>query len=57
MASNRSVSRKLKGAEMNYTVTEKECFALVFALEIFRHYVQGGPEFEVLTDQHALNVC
>lgn len=35
------VSKNLQGAEFNYTVTEKEMLAIIYALNKFRHYIIG----------------
>lgn len=47
------VSRKLRGPELNYTVTEKECLAAVFCLEKFNEFIEG-TEITLYTDHSAL---
>jgi RNase H-like domain found in reverse transcriptase len=45
--------RKLKGAEVRWTVSEKECAAVIFGLKTFRHLLYGD-EFTVVADHKAL---
>jgi uncharacterized glyoxalase superfamily protein PhnB len=46
-------SRKQEGAEARYTVTEKECLAVLFGLKKFREHLYG-EKFCVVTDHAAL---
>ena len=46
-------SRLLKGAELNYGISEKECLGVVWAIKMFRNYVYGTM-FVVVSDHSAL---
>ena len=46
-------SKKLSSAECNYTTTEREGLAMVYALQKFRHYLLGA-HFKMFTDHSTL---
>lgn len=47
------ISKKLSGAECNYAVVEKECFAIVWEVKTLRN-VLAGKEFTINTDHAPL---
>ena len=49
-------SRQLTKCEQNYTISERECLAVVFATRKFRKYLHSAPDMPVtvLTDHSAL---
>ena len=36
-----NASLQMKGSELNYEITEKECLAVLWAIKLFRHFVYG----------------
>ena len=47
-------SRMLKGAELHYSITEKEALGVVFGIKHFRVYLYG-KKFTIITDHAALS--
>ena len=47
------ISKKLSAAEMNYSNTEKECLAIMWAVKKFPNYVHV-KEFIIETDHNSL---
>ena len=45
--------QKLLKYQLSYTVTEKECLAVIIGVTKFRHYLEG-KEFTIISDHHAL---
>ena len=46
-------SRSLNASEQQYSVIQKECLAVAYALKQFRHYLLGRP-FQIVTDHAPL---
>lgn len=44
-------NRSLRGAELNFTTTEKELLVFIFCLKKFRTYILGTP-LVIRTDHH-----
>ena len=47
-------SKKLTNSELNFSVTEKECFAIIYSLKKFRYYLLGR-KFVIKSDHRCLN--
>ncbi|GFW95159.1 hypothetical protein TNCV_313631 [Trichonephila clavipes] len=51
-----SLSKKLSLAEQKYSTSEKECAAIIFAVQKLKCYLDGHQKFVIQTDHNPL-VC
>ena len=49
-------AKTLLPAEKNYPTTKKECLAIMWAMQKFKHFLEGGQPFEVYTDYVVLKI-
>ncbi len=47
-------AKTLLPVEKNYFITEKECLAIIWAMQKFKHFLGGGQPFKVYTDHVVL---
>src|SRR6266542_3585437 len=47
-------AKTLLPAEKNYPIIEKECLAVMWAMQKFKHFLGGGQPFEIYTDHAVL---
>ena len=47
-------AKTLLSAEKNYPMMKKECLAIIWAMQKFKHFLRGGQPFEVYTDHVVL---
>ena len=47
-------AKTLLSTEKNYPTTEKECLAIMWAMQKFKHFLGGGQSFEIYTDYAVL---
>jgi hypothetical protein len=46
------LSKRFSAAEMNYSVSEQELCATIYALKTWRHYLEGCEGLTIITDHH-----
>ncbi len=46
------LSKRFSPGEMNYSVSEQELCATIYALRQWRHYLEGCEGLVVITDHH-----
>jgi hypothetical protein len=47
-------SRRLQGSENNYSITQLDTFAVVWAMELFQDPYLANKRFKLITDHRAL---
>ena len=47
-------SKSFGPAERNYEIYDKEMLAVMLALEHWRHFLKGAPQFQIWTDHRNL---
>ncbi len=49
-------AKTLLPAEKNYPTIKKECLAIMWVMQKFKHFLGGGQPFEVYTDHAVLKI-
>ena len=49
-------AKTLLSAEKNYSITKKKCLAIIWVMQKFKYFLEGGQPFEVYTDHAVLKI-